>query len=134
MPVKQALVLAAVFVVLFGWVLRMAFRNRLRESHAVLWIGVSLAIPASILLYPVLVKVSGLVGFIAPVNFSFLMAFIALFVICLHFSALSSELERAIKNSAQKIALLEEEVRRLREREEPAESPGGDREPEGGER
>jgi|GEM_PF-2392192 len=127
MPLKQAILLGVVFVVLFLWILRMALGNRLRESHAVLWIVVALAMPFSILLYPLLVKVSGFAGFMAPVNFSFLMAFIVLFVICLNFSALSSELERSIKNASQKIALLEEEVRRLKGRVEEA----GGRDPDG---
>jgi hypothetical protein len=116
MPVKQAIFLSIVFVVLFSWVLRMILRNRLRESHAVLWVAVALCIPVSILLYPLLLKVGGLAGFIAPVNFSFLVGFIALFIICLHFSALISGLEKSIKNSIQKIALLEEEVRRLKDK------------------
>jgi len=123
MPVKQVLFLGLVFIVLFSWVLRMILQNRLRESYAVLWMAIAFCLPASILLYPLLVKIGGFAGFIAPVNFSFVVGFIAIFIICLHFSAANSRLERTIKNAVQKIALLEEEVRRLKDKMGAADQP-----------
>jgi hypothetical protein len=87
----------------------------LREIYAVIWVLVTLCIPASILLYPLLQRISGFAGFIAPVNFSFAGGFLILFILSLHFSAMNSHLHRSLKNTVQKLAILEEEVRRLRE-------------------
>ena len=94
MPTKQIIFLIVVFVVLLAWVLRMIFKNRLRDSYAVLWISVILFIPISIVLYPLIAKLGGLTGFVAPANFSFVLGFIALFIICLHFSEQNSSFHR----------------------------------------
>ena len=118
MPIKQIIFLSVVFVLLLAWLLRMITKNQLRDSYAVLWIGVILCIPASILLYPLISRVGGLIGFMAPVNFSFVIGFIVLFIICLHFSAQNSSIHRILKNMVQKIALMEEELKQIKKAQE----------------
>jgi len=115
MPVKQIIFLSVVFVFLLAWVLKMIIKNQLREAYAVLWMTVIFCIPASIFLYPLISKIGRFVGIITPNNFSIIVAFIVLFAICLHFSAMNSNIHRTLKNAVQKIALLEEEIRQLKE-------------------
>ena len=117
MPIKQIIVLSIIFLFLFVWVLKMIIKNQLRETYAVLWMIVILCIPAAILLYPLLVKIGVLAGFIAPVNFLFVVGFVALFAICLHFSSFISNMYRMLKNTVQKIALLEEEISLMKEKQ-----------------
>ena len=115
MPSKHILFLGIVFIFLLALVLRLIIKNKLKEVYAVIWIFVVLSIPASILFYPLLVKVSGLVGFISPVNFSFVVGFLILTLISLHFSASNTNLENTLKNTVQRIALLEQEIKELKE-------------------
>jgi len=117
MPINQIIVLSIIFLFLFVWVLKMIIKNQLRETYAVLWMIVILCIPAAILLYPLLVKIGVLAGFITPVNFIFVVGFVALFAICLHFSSFISNIYRTLKNNVQQIALLEEEISRMKEKQ-----------------
>jgi hypothetical protein len=114
MPVKQIVFLMTIFVCLTLWILKMIIKRQLREAYAVLWMFVVLCIPASILFYPFLLKIVDFVGFIAPINFSFVVGFVVLFVICLHFSAMNSAIHHTLKNTVQKMALLEEEIKQLK--------------------
>jgi len=116
MPKEQIIFMLVVFAVLLAWVISLILRNHLRETYAVIWILVILCIPASILLFPLVLRVSGLFGFISPANFSFVVSIVVLFLISLHFSVLNSRMQRTLKNTVQKLAILEEEITHLKGR------------------
>ena len=115
MPVNQIIFFMAIFVLLLAWILKMIFQNQLREVYAVLWIVAVLCIPASILFFPLLLKISGQLGFIEPANFTLVVTLLVLIVLMLHFSALNSNLQRTLKNVVQKLAILEDEILELKE-------------------
>jgi hypothetical protein len=113
MPTNQIIFFMVIFALLLGWILKMIFQNQLREVYAVLWIVAVLCIPASIIFFPFLLKVSGQLGFIEPANFTLVVVLLVLIVLMLHFSALNSNLQRTLKNVVQKLAILEDEIIRL---------------------
>lgn len=116
MPNKQIIFLSIVFLLSFYFVIRMIVKYRLREVHAVMWMIVVCSIPASIIMFPLLVKITQFVGINAPLNFAFFIGFVVLFGLSLHFSILSSGLQNSLKNSIQKIAILENDNVQLNKR------------------
>ncbi len=112
---SQVVFFMVIFVGLLGWILRMIFRNQLKEVYAVLWIIAALCIPASILFSPILFRISEQIGFVAPANFTFVVAILVVVVLLLHFSSLNSKMQRTLKNVIQQLAILDEEFKEFRE-------------------
>jgi len=115
MPTDYIIFSGLVFIFLFLLILRMIIKHQLGEVYAVVWMVVVFSIPLSILFYPLLLKISNLAGFISPSNFIFVVGFVALGLISLHFSALNSTLQNTLKNTVQKVALLEGEIEKLKQ-------------------
>lgn len=100
-------------------------KKKLKEQYSLLWF-LTLAV---ILLLAVweqpLIMISRAIGVATPSNTLFLLALLFLFIMALHFSLLVSRLTDQSKMLAQKLALLDHDLRqersrRLKEKEEPA--------------
>ncbi|HUI68639.1 MAG TPA: DUF2304 domain-containing protein [Nitrospirota bacterium] len=88
-------------------------RGRLKERYSLLWLfagGVLLVLSSS---RNILEYISNLVGIYYPPSFLFLLAFLFLLLITLHFSVTISGLSEKNKRLAQEIALLRQEMREL---------------------
>ncbi len=86
-------------------------RGRLKERYALLWLiagAVLLVLASSRTLLEI---VAHLLGIYYPPSFLFLIAFLFLLVITLHFSMVISDLTDRTKQLAQELALLREELR-----------------------
>jgi hypothetical protein len=85
-------------------------RGRLKEKYSLLWLfaGTILLIFASS--RKLLNYASSLVGIYYPPSFLFLLAFLFLLLITLHFSSVISGLSEKNKQLAQELALLRQEV------------------------
>jgi hypothetical protein len=93
-------------------VLELVRRRRLQERYALLWLicTVFLLILAS--WRDALTKVANLVGIAYPPNALFFLAFATILVVLLHFSVVISRLSDQSKVLAQRVAMLDERLRR----------------------
>jgi hypothetical protein len=86
-------------------------RGRLKERYSLLWLfasGVLLALSSS---RGILKYISNMMGIYYPPSFLFLLAFLFLLLITLHFSVTISGLSEKNKRLAQELALLRQEMR-----------------------
>jgi hypothetical protein len=81
-------------------------RNKLKEKYSLLWLAASLVILFFSISRRALHAISILVGIQYPPSFIFLLAFLFLIVINIHFSTVISELFEKNKNLTQEIAIL----------------------------
>jgi hypothetical protein len=96
-------------------VLELVRRRRLQERYALLWLvsAVVLLILAS--WRGALSAVANLVGIASPPNALFFLAFAAILVVLLHFSVVLSRLSDQTKVLAQRVAMLDQRLRRQEE-------------------
>lgn len=95
-------------------VIELIRRGRLKERYSLLWLlagAVLLVLSAS---RGVLEYVSRMVGIFYPPSFLFLIAFLFLLLITLHFSVVLSSLSERSKKLAQELALVREELRNIK--------------------
>ena len=91
-------------------------QGRLKERYSLLWLlagGILLIFSSS---RGLLDAVSRLFGIFYPPSFLFLLAFLFLLLITLHFSVVISGLSEKNRKLAQEIALLRQEIREMIER------------------
>ncbi len=111
-------------VVLLLVVLEMVRRRRLMERYALLWLFAALVLIGLALWRNGLVHVSRALGIISAPNALFFIAFGFVLLLLLHFSSVASRLSDQTKVLAQRLALLEEQVRHTEERRTPAAADG----------
>jgi len=91
-------------------VIELIRRGRLKERYSLLWLLAGGVLLAFALSRDLLEYVSHLVGVYYPPSFLFLLAFLFLLMITLHFSVVISGLSDKNKHLAQEIALLRREI------------------------
>jgi hypothetical protein len=92
-------------------VIELIRRGRLKERYSLLWLfasGVLLVLSSS---RDILKYISNVMGIYYPPSFLFLLAFLFLLLITLHFSVTISGLSEKNKRLAQELALLRQEMR-----------------------
>lgn len=98
----------AIFVVIITLV-----RNRkLRAEYSWLWLLTGLVVFVLVVWYELLVKLTVLIGAVAPTTTLFIFGIIFLVFVSLHFAIKVSQLSDQLKNLAQKISLLEASIDR----------------------
>ncbi len=104
---SNALALAAsAGAVIFVWVIYLFRRRRLREDHAILWLGVSVVIVALSSWTALLLTINSIIGTNSASNVV-LAAFVALLiVVSIFYSVKISELTEKSRRLAQEIALM----------------------------
>jgi hypothetical protein len=73
-------------LVLLGFVIELVRRRRLKEEYSVLWLLTALTLLLLAAWYPLLEKITRLVGAVAPSSTLFLFGLIFLMLMVLHFS------------------------------------------------
>ena len=105
--------MAVVFsLLLIGFVIEAVRRNRLNERYAIMWLGAGAVLTAFSTYRPLLDWVALGLGVSYPPSLLFLIAFIFLLGIVLHYSLVISSHRDSIRRLVQAVALLE---RRLEE-------------------
>jgi hypothetical protein len=112
--IQLVAILAA--LALFFTVLEMVRRRRLMERYALLWLLSALVLLGLAIWSDLLAKISRAIGIVYPPNALFLVAFVFVLLLLLHFSAAVSRLGDQTKVLAQRLALLEERLRWHEER------------------
>jgi hypothetical protein len=85
-------------------------RRQLKERYALLWLFAGTILLIFSLSRALLEYVASLVGIYYPPSFLFLLAFLFLLLITLHFSSVISDLSEKNKQLAQEVALLRQEM------------------------
>jgi hypothetical protein len=112
MPGRIQLVAIVGSALLLVVVLEMVRRRRLMERYALLWLLSAVVLLALASWNGALVKISRAVGVIYPPNALFFIAFGFVLLLLLHFSVAVSRLSDQTKVLAQRLALLDERLRR----------------------
>jgi hypothetical protein len=92
-------------------VIGMLRNGRLRERHAVWWIGAGLLALVVSLFPGTLIWAAAVVGIEVPTNLVFFVAIAILVLVCIQHSAELTRVERKMRNLAESSALLEVRVR-----------------------
>jgi hypothetical protein len=105
-------------VFLFLGTLELVRRNRLKEKYAILWLFSSSTMFYFSISRDSLHALSNMIGIKYPPSLIFLLAFLFLIIINIHFSTVISKLSDQNKNLAQEVAFLRELISRRPEEEE----------------
>ena len=102
---------AAFFLVFLIYVLGLVSKGKLQLKYSLLWMVLCIAILICDAFPVIPFSFSRTLGFITPSNFILIVAIAVLFAICLSLSIAVSRLVTAVKNLAQRAALLEKELK-----------------------
>jgi hypothetical protein len=109
----QRILWLLVGLALVGATLALIRKRRLREEYGVLWVGTGLAILALVLMPGILGTAAGWLE-VDPAALMALVCFILLSAIVLHYSVVISRHAEREKSLALELALLKDEIERLR--------------------
>ena len=107
-------------------VLELVRRRHLSEEYSLLWLGTALVMLVVGAWRDLLHSLAALVNIHHPPNLLFLLAALFLLFIQLYFSTVITRLTRESKEAAQQIALLRQELSRLRGQQIDREDDSGD--------
>lgn len=110
------LVMIACCMALMLFVLHLVRSEKLQLKYSLLWLLLSVAVMLCALFPMPLIGVAKALGFEAASNFIFFAGFLFLLVISLSLSAIASHQKDDIKNLVQRVALLEHELKSLKDR------------------
>ncbi len=116
MPVQLFAALAS--VALLGVVVDLIRRRRLRERYALLWLGTASVILVFATWRSGLHRLSDALGIAYPPNALFVLAMLFMLVLLLHYSTVISKLSDRSTTLTQRLALLEERLRELENRQD----------------
>lgn len=104
-------ILSLVFdIALIAFVLEATRRGVLKERYALLWLGAGVALLLLSLYRPLLHWIAFALGVSYPPSLLFLVAFVFLLAIVLHYSLVISSHRDSIRRLTQRLALLEREL------------------------
>lgn len=109
-----------VSVALIAFVVEAVRRSRLNARYAILWLGAGSALLALSIHRPLLDWLAGLFGIAYPPSLLFLVTFLFLLLIVLHFSLVLSSHRDSIRRLGQTVALLERGLEAQRSTKQPA--------------
>ncbi len=112
LTVRQKAVAVALALGLVALIFELIRRRKLREEYSWLWMLTGLAVLVLSVWDELLAGLSGLIGSTNPPPTLFFFGVLFLVLICLQYAVRISVLTVQVKNLAQKVALLEDQVRR----------------------
>ena len=110
MPIRQQIFALLAAIALCIFIVEMVRRKKLREEYSWLWLVTSLGIIILVIWYDLLVFLTDLIGAVLPTTTLFILSFLFLFLISLHYSVKISSLTNQVRKLAQKIAILQSEL------------------------
>jgi hypothetical protein len=93
-------------LLLLVFIVELVRRRRLKEEYSVLWIATGLVLLLLSVWYSLLVKVTNLIGGVAPSSTLFFFGLLFVMAMLLHFSVRTSQLERRLTALIQEVGLL----------------------------
>jgi hypothetical protein len=115
-PLKVSIVAAAAAVVLLLVILELIRSRRLQERYALLWLLTAIVVLVLSVSRGLLGWISDLVGIAYPPSALFVLAAFFILVVLLHYSTVISKLSEQNTILAQRLALLERELKEAADR------------------
>ena len=109
MTLQQKIFAVFVSLFIFGLIIHLVKKRRLREEYAWLWLLTGSVILLLVLWYDLLLFLTDLIGAMTATTTLFLFGIIFLMMITLHYAIKISALSEQLKNLAHKVSLLEAE-------------------------
>ncbi len=116
MNTKAEILLIAIAVLFFLFIIKQLKRKKLDERYAILWFLVGILVIALPIFIPIFDKLSHLIGIVYPPALLFVSAILVLLIISLHYSIELTKLNKQNYVLAQKLAILENEIKKLEEK------------------
>lgn len=110
MTFHQKIFAVIVSLIIFVMIIALVRNRKLRAEYAWLWLVTGFVIFVLVLWYDLLVRLTALIGAVAPTTTLFIFGIIFLIFTALHFAIKVSQLSDQVKNLAQKISLLEAQI------------------------
>lgn len=114
---RQRIVALALAAAIVALVFELVRRRKLREEYSWVWIATALVVATFAIEQDLLLTMSRWIGAASPVSTLFFGAIVFLMALVLQFSVRLSRLTHRHRTLGQRLALLEAEVLRLRERQ-----------------
>jgi hypothetical protein len=112
-PLRISIVAAVAAVIVLAVVFELIRSRRLQERYALLWLVTGLVIFVLAVWRGLLGWMAGLVGIAYPPSALFVLASIFILIVLLHYSTVISELSERNLALAQRLALLEQELKEI---------------------
>ncbi|MDD7945108.1 DUF2304 domain-containing protein [Microbacterium sp. NE2HP2] len=119
-------------VVVLAIILALLLRRQLREKYATLWLVIGFALLVISLFPGLLIELTRVLGVEVPANLIFALSVVLLVGVALHLSWELSRAEDEIRRLAEETAILRTDLDQLTDRLGLAQSPGAERDPDGG--
>jgi hypothetical protein len=116
MPIRNRVVALTISIGLLFLIIELVRRRKLREEYSWLWLLTVSTILVLTVWFGLLRWITSLVGAIIPSSTIFMLAFLFLILISLHFSVVISKLTNRNIELAQRYALLELELSEIKKR------------------
>ena len=97
-------------IVVFLLIVELVRRRRLREEYSWLWLLTGAGMFVLVVWYRLLLYITWAIGAGTPVTTLFLFSTLFLLIIAVHYSVIISKLTTQVKNLAQELALLKNQV------------------------
>ncbi|HEX5053470.1 MAG TPA: DUF2304 domain-containing protein [Planctomycetota bacterium] len=114
LPERQRLVALIFAVCMVTAVFELVRRRKLREEYSMVWVATALALAVLAVNHDLLITLSRWIGAASSVSTLFFGALLFLLALVLQFSVRLTRLTHRNRTLGQRLALLEEEVQRLR--------------------
>jgi hypothetical protein len=106
MPIQTRIIAVGASLVVLGLVIELVRRRRLKEEYSVLWVLTAVVLLVLSLWYPLLLKITNLVGAVMPSSTLFFFGLVFALLMLLHFSVRVSSMERRVTMLVQEMGLL----------------------------
>ncbi len=116
LPPRQRVVAVLVSILILLGVLELVRQRKLREEYSALWVVTALGLLVLALNYRILVWFTHLIGAVLPTSTLFFGGLVFLMLLALQFSVRLSRLTYRSRSLTRRMALLEEELRELKQR------------------
>jgi hypothetical protein len=110
MTIHQKVFALIISFTIFVVIISLVRNRKLREEFSWLWLLTGVVVFVLAFWYDLLVKLTSLIGAVAPTTTLFIFSNIFLVFISLHLAIKVSQLSDQVKNLAQKISLLEAKI------------------------
>lgn len=112
MNLKLQIFMALISLLILIGIVELVRRKKLKEEYSLLWLITGCGLLLLAVSEKLLVGITSLFGAVLPSNMLFFFGLIFVLLLCLHYSLKISQMTTQIKNLAQKIALLEDDLKK----------------------
>ena len=106
MPIQTRIIAVGASLLVLGLVIELVRRRRLKEEYSVLWVITAVVLLVLSLWYPLLLKITSLIGAVLPSSTLFFFGLVFALLMLLHFSVRVSSMERRVTMRVQEMGLL----------------------------